>query len=57
MAHLLSEPASLRIMSARDKAMVAQHYGWDTVAEQMEDVYRECMIDRFQSGKVSSAKL
>ncbi len=47
-ARLLSEPESLRNMAERGKAMVAQRYGWDTVAQQMEDVYRECVIDRHQ---------
>ena len=50
-AHLLSEPESLRNMSARGKAMVAQRYGWETVAQQMEDVYRECVTDRRQNEK------
>ena len=46
MAQILSDADGLRAMSERGRAAVAQRYGWDTVAQQMDGVYQECIADR-----------
>ena len=45
-AQMLSDSSALEAMSANGIAAVARQYGWDTVAQQMEAVYQECVIDR-----------
>jgi glycosyltransferase involved in cell wall biosynthesis len=38
---LLADPARLRTMGERGRALVARDYSWDTVVSRLEDVYRE----------------
>ena len=42
-AQLLSAPDLLEEMSLNGSATVARQYGWDTVAQQLEAVYRACL--------------
>lgn len=38
---LLSDPARLRAMGERGREFVAQHYSWDAIVTQLEEVYLE----------------
>ena len=42
-AQLLSAPDLLEKMSLNGIAVVARQHGWDTVAQQMEAVYWDCL--------------